>query len=96
MRGTGVKIIINSSTVEYANQLTSVSGTATDLTQSTVKINGNTYKLSDKVAVYKEDGSWNYSYMSLNDAINGDYKYTCYRDKSEDKGGRIRVIVVKD
>lgn len=93
--GAGVQILYSGTSMERATQLSVLRGTVTDITQSTVKMNGKTYKLSDKVAVYKNNGI-NYSYMSLNDAINGNYRYTCYYDKSEEKGGRIRVIVVSE
>ena len=81
--------------LEIKDTLKSYSGTAKNLTQSSIEINGTKYLLSDKVAVYLQEGTTTYSKMSLNDAIDGNYTYSAYYDKTEAKGGRIRVIIAK-
>ena len=81
--------------LEIKDTLKSYSGTAKNLTQSSIEINGTKYLLSDKVAVYLQEGTTTYSKMSLNDAIDGNYSYSAYYDKTEAKGGSIRVIIAK-
>ena len=56
----------------------------------------NKYLLSDKVKVYKKTDITSYSQISLNEAVSGNYSYTCYYDKTQDKGGRIRVIIAEE
>lgn len=90
--GAGVQATISGGTIKTATKLASYSGTVDELTTEYAKINGNQYRLSDKVKVYlKKDTK--YMLTSLNEAVSGNYTYTCYYDKAEDKGGRIRVIV---
>ena len=94
--GNAVKVAIsNSGVLESAVKLSSYSGTVTELTQTYAVIGANQYLLSDKVAVYRKTGTDTFSEISLNEAINGDYKYTCYYDKAESSGGRIRVIIAE-
>ena len=76
--------------------LKSYGGTATNLTGSTIDINGVTYQLSDKVVVYENKNYSSFAKISINEAINGNYSYSAYYDETEAKGGRIRVIVVKE
>lgn len=92
--GDGVRVGLNGSTITSLSKLRSYSGKADELTQSYAEIGGTKYKLSDKVVVYEKRDISEYSMISLNDAINGDYNCTCYYDKTEEQGGRIRVIVV--
>lgn len=92
--GTGVRIGMSSSgEIESAIQIPSYSGSVNELTSTYALIGDTEYKLSDKVAVYERHDLSNFSKISLNEAINGDYTYTCYYDKAEDRGGRIRVII---
>ena len=79
----------------YASKLLSY-GNASELTQTAATIGTHTYKLMDGVKVYKKQNLSTFLEMSLNEAISGNYRYTCYYDKSEDKGGRIRVIICED
>lgn len=59
-----------------------------------------TYKISDKVQVYKRESSTSaeYSMMSLSDIVSNRKNYTIYAyyDKPSNLGGRIRVIVAVD
>ncbi|MGN0182062.1 MAG: S-layer homology domain-containing protein [Candidatus Ornithomonoglobus sp.] len=91
--GIPVQFAASSSTATYAVSLKSYSGTVSELTQVKAVIGSNEYLLSDKVKVFNKLSGLGYLEMSLNDAINGDYSYTCYYDKTEENGGRIRVIV---
>lgn len=71
------------------------SGNCTNLTQYSVDIGGKTYKLSDEVVVYKETGVLSYNKISINEAIEGNYKITAYYDSEESAGGRIRIIIAE-
>lgn len=96
MEGYGVQVALVNGAIERAVQLSKYQGTVSELTSTEATIGGNDYSISDKVAVYKKTSISTFSKISLNEAINGDYKYTCYYDKAENKGGRIRIIVVEE
>ncbi len=79
----------------YAQQLKAYTGTVEELAASYAVIGGRKYLLSDKVKVFRRSGD-KYLAISVNEAVNGDYEYTCYYDKPESEGGRIRVITVSE
>lgn len=93
--GNGVQFVVENGAVSSKVKLPSYSGAVTELTSTYATIGGNDYKLSDKVIVFEQIDISHYEKISLNSAISGDYSYTCYYDKAENKGGRIRVIVAK-
>ena len=93
---TPVKGYFAGNALTLKGSLKSYGGTAKNLTGSTIDINGVTYQLSDKVVVYENKNYSSYSKISINEAISGNYSYSAYYDKTEEKGGRIRVIVVKE
>lgn len=93
--GTPVKFIKDGNSAVYAASLAGVGGTVSELTQGYAVINGKQVRLSDKVKVYKKSGL-KYLEISLNDAVSGNYTYSCYSDKSEDLGGRIYVIIARE
>ena len=92
--GEPVKFIKDAMGASYASPLEKVSGAVSELTQGYAVINGKEYKISDRVEVYHKLGS-KYMEISITDAINGDYSYVCYCDKSQSLGGRIYVIIAK-
>lgn len=92
---TPCKALVSGGALEIKSSLKSPNGTAKNLTQSTIEINGTEYKLSDKVVVYTTKAAGYYNKASINDVINGDYSYTVYYDKPQSEGGRIRVIIAK-
>lgn len=94
--GTPVQFAADGQTAVYASKLMSYGGGVEELTQTTATIGAKTYRLMDKVRVYKRQQVSIFLEMSLNEAISGNYRYTCYYDKSEDKGGRIRVIICEE
>ena len=71
------------------------SGKASELSGATIRVGGNTYKLSDNVSIYTKDASYNYSMLTKEELESSlsDYNITLYRDKAESAGGRIRVII---
>ena len=91
--GLPVKFIKNGMSADYAQSLDKISGGVDTLTAGYVEIGGKKYLLSPTVEVFqKEKLSTKYMRISLTDAINGDYSYTCYTDNKET--GRVRVIIV--
>ena len=95
INGTPIQFAADGQTAVYTSKLLSY-GNASDLTQTNATIGAHTYKLMDGVKVYKRQDISTFLEMSLNEAISGNYRYSCYYDKSEDKGGRIRVIICED
>lgn len=93
--GSPVKFAASGQKAEYVSKLQALNGNVTELTQAYAVVDNTEYKLSDKVQVYRQTGT-KYLGISITDAISGDYKYTCYTDKTNSKIGRIRVIVVRD
>ena len=78
---------------DYAQSLDKISGGVDTLTTGYAEIGGKKYLLSPTVEVFqKEKLSTKFMRISLTDAINGDYSYTCYTDNKET--GRVRVIIV--
>ena len=91
--GLPVKFIKNGMSADYAQSLDKISGGVDTLTTGYAEIGGKKYLLSPTVEVFqKEKLSTKYMRISLTDAINGDYSYTCYTDDAET--GRVRVIIV--
>lgn len=91
--GLPVQFINNGAGADYAQSLSKISGGVDELTTGYAEIGGKKYLLSPTVEVFqKEKLSTKYMRISLTDAINGDYSYSCYTDNTET--GRIRVIVV--
>lgn len=90
------RLKMEGTTIENMVPLASYSSKISSLTRTEARIGTNTYLLSDKVVVY-EKKDWNtYMKIPIDDAINGDYKtMTAYYDKSQDTGGRIRIIIVE-
>ena len=91
--GLPVKFINNGMSADYAQSLDKISGGVDTLTTGYAEIGGKKYLLSPTVEVFqKEKLSTKYMRISITDAINGDYSYTCYTDNKET--GRVRVIIV--
>lgn len=91
--GLPVQFIKNGMSADYAQSLDKISGGVDTLTTGYAEIGGKKYLLSPTVEVFqKEKLSTKYMRISLTDAINGDYSYTCYTDNKET--GRVRVIIV--
>ncbi len=70
----------------------------TELTLGYLKdSNGKTYTLSDNIQVYRVDYGFNYNLTTLSDAVDNFSKYTvsAYYDKSDNKGGRVRILVLR-
>ena len=70
-------------------------GTASSITDGKAVINGAAYKLSNNVAVYYKEDSLYCVQTSLESVTNENFKLTCYYDKTENEGGRIRVIIAE-
>ncbi len=93
--GLPVRFAASGKEAEFAAKLQNITGNVTELTQGYAVIGGDEYRLSDKVQVYRQSGT-KYLSISITDAIDGNYRYTCYSDKPNSPNGRIRVIIVRD
>lgn len=80
--------------VEEMKSLTKIEAVLTDVDDMSVSTANNTYALSDKVAVYRKTDSV-YTLIPLADIKDSDYTLNAYYDKSENDGGRIRIIIAK-
>lgn len=91
--GKGTRVVRDlSGSVKAAYTMSSYDVSKGNLNQREATVGSKTYRLSDRVKVYRKNGQ-QFMQISLNEAISGDYNYNCYYDKAENKGGRIRVIV---
>lgn len=86
MSGTGINSM---------QQLSLYSGSITSLTRTEARIGNQTYKISDSVVVYHKAELGRYMKIPIDDAINGNYRLSAYYDKSQDAGGRIRIIIAE-
>ena len=91
--GGPVKIIMDASGIGGLINLSRHTGSVSELTASTAKVGGVTYKLSADVVCYHKPVSEQYRKISIDEAMSGDYSITAYYDKPEASGGRIRVLV---
>lgn len=92
--GDTIKFALDTEGIKYAERLKSYSGAIDSINGAEAVINNKTYRISDKVQAYiKRDTK--YFISSINDITDGNYRYTCYYDKPEAEGGRIRVIIAQ-
>ena len=80
--------------IQSINVLTNISSLSADK----LVADGVTYKLSDKISVYRADnaGDAEYTMLSLDEVVKHFDKYSirAFYDKTSDKGGRVRVLLV--
>lgn len=100
VRGSVVKINGSVSRPDSMSSIESITSKITSITADKLIANNKTYKISDKVDVYKRQflSSDGYSTISLDEVINNKDKYniSAYYDKSSEYGGRIRIITVAE
>ncbi|MBQ3124503.1 MAG: S-layer homology domain-containing protein [Clostridia bacterium] len=89
--GLPVKFVKNGNMADYATGLEAVSGTVNEFENGYAVIKNIRYLFSDKVQIYEKTGT-QYRKISISDATDGNYSYTCYSDDVQN--GRIRVVVV--
>ncbi len=98
--GDAVMIAGNVQALDYMLSINPVKDKITSLSADRLIAGNVTYKISDKVAVYKlEDVSLReYSMLDISEIVGNIDKYTikAYYDKDSSAGGRIRVIVVSE
>lgn len=99
--GEGAKLVLSGQTVNNVRSMTSISGSVTELTSSSVSVGNTKYTLASNVIVYTMtyDGL-GYKYLITPiDTVSqnlSEYKsISVYADKAESKGGRVRIIVAK-
>ena len=87
-----IAIYKDGNTIAKFKNLTRVSGQIVDINGVTLETSkGETYKISENVLIYSVNGGI-YTKMTLEDVMSGEYNISAYYDKTEKKGGRIRVI----
>lgn len=85
---------LSGNSIEEMKSLTKIDANVIDVTDTTLSTANNTYMLSDKVSVYRKTDSV-YTLVPLSDIKNADCTLNAYYDKSEGRGGRVRVIIAK-
>ena len=91
--GGPVKIVMDASGIGGMTTLSKYTGGVSELTASTAKIGGVTYRLSADVVCYSKTVTTQYRKISIDEAMSGKYRIDAYYDKPETNGGRIRVLV---
>lgn len=69
-------------------------GAASAVKDGAAVIGGSSYKLSNNTAVYYKENTIIVQ-TSLESVANGNFRLTCFYDKAESDGGRIRVIIAE-
>ncbi len=94
------KIYGNPSKPDSMISINQVQAKITSMTADKLIAGNVTYKISDKVSVYKRESltAYDYSMMSLQEVVDNmdDYSISAFYDKSTETGGRVRVIVVTE
>jgi len=101
---SGARLSVSGGKIDTVKALFATEGKVSDLTGEYIIAQNVKYKLSDDVIIYSAvyDGtSSTYKYLitPIDTAIEklSDYKsITAYYDKDESKGGRVRIIVVRE
>ncbi len=99
-RGDVVRISGSMQNPDVMTAINAISGSITSLSSDKLIAGNTTYKLSDRITAYKveDSSSGEYSMLSLSDVINNfkNYNIRAYYDKSDETGGRVRVLLVSD
>ncbi len=94
--------ILSGGSIVGMKALNHYSGVVKAVNEGTITIASNTYLLSDDVAVYKVTASGSatsaFTILPISELKNNlsDYSVSAYYDKTQDKGGRVRVIIAKE
>ncbi len=95
--GQPAMFLICDGRVESIQPLQQISGYVTDITSTTVtSAKGDVYLLASNVAVYQKTSSYQFLKIPLEDVIeNDEYRVSAYYDKSQQGGGRVRVLIAE-
>ncbi len=98
--GQAVKIKGDGREVTSMSALSKINATKiSDVSGSTITMNGNKYIMSDKVQVYVKDSSYGsvYNMLTVDELAQMADEYTAYvyTDKDISSGGRVRVIILR-
>lgn len=91
--GLPVKFIKNGAGADYAAPLTQLTGSVGEFSNGYAVIKGERYLFDSNMEIYEKNMT-NYREISVSDAINGNYSYSCYTDDTDN--GRIRVVIVTE
>ena len=95
--GQPAMFFVSDGRVESIQPLQQISGYVQEITNTTVtNAKGDVYLLASNVAVYQKTSSYQFLKIPLEDVIDNDeYKISAYYDKSQQGGGRIRVLLAE-
>jgi len=98
-KGSVVSTVISDGRLTSFKKLNVNSANVKEITYTYALLsNGTKLTLSDDVAVYKRTGNYDYTHLPLSEVVENSSSYiniSVYTDKSEDRGGRVRVILVR-
>lgn len=98
--GTVAMIVGSLQRPDYLKSINVVNGNITHIAWDKLIGDNVTYKISDKVAVYKRESATaqEYSMTDLSEVVSNKdkYKISAFYDKESKSGGRIRVIVISE
>lgn len=91
--GVPVKFIKNGSKADYATPLKTISGSVSEFRQGYAVIGGKQYLFGSDMEIYEKNMT-QYRRISITDAIDGNYTFTCYTDSTDN--GRIRIVTATE
>ena len=100
-KGMPAAFTLSNGSIVGMKALNMYSGNVKSVNEGSITIGSNTYLLSDNAAVYKVTSSGSatsaYTILPISELKNNisNYSVTAYYDMTQDKGGRIRVILAK-
>ena len=94
--GMAVKIVSDGRSVSAILQITKISSSKiSDISGSTITMNGKDYTMSDKVQIYIKN-SYDYTMITMDELLENynNYSASVYMDNTLSAGGRVRIIVL--
>ena len=94
--GSAVKILLSGNSVSAMQKLSSVPENFKSATDTSLIFGNTEYKVYDKIAVYERVAVGQWHSITYADFLSGDKPKSvqAYFDKTEQNGGRIRVLVI--
>lgn len=94
--GSAVKVELSAGSAEALSVL-SLAGNVSKLTDTYATVKGNDCQLGGNVHVYKKINSYTFTVLPISELMSDfdEYNVTAYCDKSEQNGGRIRILIAQ-
>lgn len=95
--GQPAMFFVSGGKVESIQPLRLLDGTVQKVTGMTVTTSkGDIYQLASNVTVYQKTAGYQYLKIPLDDILDNDqYRVSAYYDKSQQGGGRIRILIAE-